>query len=200
MSSRPRRATSKPARNLIEHVWARLDEPVIDGLEMKPANIIASHMLAAIASALRRNQHWRNTAGLDHQLLLATALQCNKPKGSRVDAVTAGGQQPVIAMNGGLYVLECRGDAPASFTLDSNGASFVVNDDVILEKARRILRDWIKRPSRGSPSYAVNRMSMTHGYDVGMCLVHGSVQHEACSVECMAALTNLPLVIGQYQI
>jgi hypothetical protein len=43
-------------------------------------------------------------------------------------------------------------------------------------------------------------MSMTHGYDVGVGLVHGSMQHEACSVECMVALTNLPLVIGQYQI
>src|SRR4030095_3231561 len=103
-------------------------------------------------------------------------------------------------MNGGFYVLECCGHPFTSFALHRNCASFVFDDDMILEKAGRILGDWIKQTPRGSPGHAVNSVSVTHGYDIGVGLVHGSVQHETCSVKCVVAFSNLPLVIGQYQI
>src|SRR4029453_18139589 len=106
----------------------------------------------------------------------------------------------MIAVNGGFDVLECRSDAFASITLHSNGPSFVFDDDVVFEEAGCVLRDWIERPASRSPSHTVNRMRVAHGYDVGVGLVHSGVQHEACSVECMAALANLTFVIGQYQI
>src|SRR5207249_3978510 len=73
--------------SLLEHVRADLDETVVDRLEMQPADIVAADMLAAVAGALRRDRHRRPAGRLDHQLLLAAALERDEPEGGRLDAV-----------------------------------------------------------------------------------------------------------------
>src|SRR5262249_49466507 len=143
-----------PKRSSGEHVRARLYEPLIDRLKVEPADIVASDMLAAVAGSLRRNEYGSNAARLDHELLLTAALERYEPEGRRINAVAAGGQQSVIAVNGGFHVLECCGDALPSVALHRYGASFILDDDMVLEEARRILRDGVEQPSCGGPGHA----------------------------------------------
>ena len=90
----------------------------MDRLEVEPADVVAADVLAAVAGALRRHQHGRAAGRLDHQLLPAAAPGRDEPEGGGVDAVAAGRQQAVVAVDGGLHPFEgrrrpsCRRRAP----------------------------------------------------------------------------------------
>ena len=103
--------------------------------------VLAADVLAAVAGPIGRYHHGRVSAGIDHQLLLAAALQGDEPERGRVDAVAAGGQQPVILVNSGLHALERGGDVLARGCLHGHLAGFVPDHHVVLEKAGGVLGD-----------------------------------------------------------
>jgi hypothetical protein len=77
---------------------------------VEPADVVAADVLAAVAGALGRYKHGRAAGRLDHQLLPAAALERDEPEGGGVDAMAAGRQQAVVAVDGGLHALEGGGD------------------------------------------------------------------------------------------
>lgn len=73
----------------VEHVGLRGDEIVPDRLEVQPADVVAAHMLPAIARAVFGHELRRDAGRFDHQLLLAATLERDEPERRRIDAVTA---------------------------------------------------------------------------------------------------------------
>jgi hypothetical protein len=57
-----------------KHVGLRLHQLLVDRLKVKPADVFAADMLAAVAGSLGRHQFGWDARGVDHQLLLATTL------------------------------------------------------------------------------------------------------------------------------
>src|SRR5215510_4930388 len=93
-------ASAEAKSNISVSVCTR---PVVDRLELEPADVAAADVLAAVAGALGRHQHRRAAGRLDHQLLPAAALERDEPEGGGVDAVAAGCHEAVVTVDGGLH-------------------------------------------------------------------------------------------------
>src|ERR1700761_7523408 len=76
-----------PPQGSVEHIRLRVNEVVPDGLEMQPADIFAAHVLAAITRAFFGHEARLDARRFDHQLLLAAALERDKPERGRFDTV-----------------------------------------------------------------------------------------------------------------
>ena len=68
---------------------------------MQPADVLAADVFAAVAGTLVAHQFGLDAGGFDQQLLTAAALKCDEPERCGFDAVTAGGKQAVVLVDGG---------------------------------------------------------------------------------------------------
>jgi hypothetical protein len=167
---------------------------------MQPADVFAAHVLAAVARSILRNAQRFDTRGRDVELLLAAAFQRDEPESRRLDRMAARGQKPVVLVQGRLDALEGLGDVRACMVLDGDLTALLSDHDVILKERAGVLCDRVDRPARRAPGGAVNRVSMAHGDDVRMLLVHVGVQDEARPVHGMVAFDHSSGMIDQDQV
>ena len=131
--------------------------------------------------------------GVDHQLLLAAALQCNKTENGGFNAVPAGGNQTVVLVNGRLDAPERVGDLVARLDLDRNLPRLVVDHQLVFKKHSGILSDRLQFFAQRRKRHAENCVRMAHRHDVGALLVHRRIEHEAGTVDLMQPSTTRPL-------
>jgi hypothetical protein len=184
----------------VEHVRLILDELVPDRLEMQPADVVAAHMLAAVARAVFGNADRRDARGGDGELLLAAAFQRDEPEGGRVDRMAAAGEKPVVLVQRRLHALERLGHVAARMVLDGHRAALLADHHVILEEGAGVLRDRVDGAARGAPGRAVGGVGVAHGDDVGMFLVHVGMQDEARAVHGMVALDHAARMVHEDQV
>ena len=133
-------------------------------------------MFTAIARAVGADLDRCDPRCCDIELLFATPFERNEPKGSTVDTMAAGGQKPMILMQGRFYPLERFGDIAACMIFNGNGTCLIPDDHVIFVKGAGILGYRFNRSARGAPRRAVSCVCVTHGDNVGMFFVNIRVQ------------------------
>src|SRR5690606_28404165 len=103
-----------------------------------------TYMFPAVSSPFGRDHARRNAGCINHELLLAAALERNEPERRGLDAVAADREEAVVLVNGSLDAGKGMGNFIARLDLDRHLAGLVANDDVIFEKGRGILRDGLE--------------------------------------------------------
>src|SRR6516225_5087006 len=164
---------------------------------MQPAYVLAANMFAAVACPVGRQQRWLHVGSFNQELLPAATFKADEPERSGIDTMSAHRQKATILMNRRFYILECRCNRIPSLRFHGNGASFLFDDHVVFKETGCVLTDRSKGASRCGNRRAVDGVSMAHGDDVRMCLVHRRMQHVASAVDCIAPFDDLALMIHQ---
>ena len=167
---------------------------------MQPADVFATDVFAAVAGTIRRHQPRCKPGRVNRKLLLAAALQRDKPERGGFDAVATGGNQAVVLVDRRLDAPESVGDPVAGLYLDRHLAGVVADHHMVFKKRRRILRDGFELFAKRCKSHTMHRVRMTHRDDIGVLLMHRRMKYEASPVDCMSAFDDLPVVVGKDQI
>ena len=106
----------------------------------------------------------------------------------------------MVLVDGGLHALEPVGHLGAGVFFHRHLPGLVVDDHMVLEEGRHVLRDGRQRLAQRGKGRAVQRVGMAHHHDVGVGLVHGGMQHEAGAVDGVVAFHHLTAVVHQDEV
>ena len=95
-------------------------------------------------------------SGINHQLLLATALKMPEKESSRINAVPADGEQAMILVDCRTHAIEGQGNIVARAAFNRYLTRFVADHHMVHEKDARVLGDWRQRPSQRRIGAAVH--------------------------------------------
>ena len=90
----------------VKHVGLADSQVLVNGLKMQPTDVLRANMFTAVPGAISGHKHRLVARSLNHQLLPAATLQRNEPECGCLNAVTAGGEQTVVLVNGGFHPFE----------------------------------------------------------------------------------------------
>jgi len=200
-STRPSRSNGCRAvdagnqRELIQEIRLGSDQVVVDSLEMKPADIVASDMFCTVSRTFGRHRDRLCSGSIDHQLNLTGPLQRNEPIAGIVDTVAASSQQTVVLMDDRAVVPKGFYHPAALACRNGDRTALVIDDGVVLKETRGILGDRIQLPAKGTKRRAIDGVSMAHGNNVRVCLMNRGMENKAGLIDCVATFDDLAFVI-----
>src|SRR5215469_11464038 len=105
----------------------------------------------------------------------------------------------MISQDRRLMVPDCFGN-PLAFARLMNHSREVLEDDVVLEKRARVLRNRVKEPSKRRPRFAVQRMRMRCRDDIGARVMDARMNRERGKIHRPVAFHDFALLIHEDQV
>lgn len=166
-------------------------------LELEPAREVRADQSIGILRGFVGNS-LRLACGFREKLRLAGAVHGDEPPGSFVNAV-ANGKKAVIPQDGCLFGAKSASDSVAFGSVLDN-AGVIIEDRMIFVKRTGILCDRIQAAAEGRPRFAVKRMRVRCGDNVGARGVNARVNGKRGEIDFGVAFDNRAGVIHQNQI
>ncbi len=153
----------------VEQIRLLAGDAVPERLKLEPANQGQAYLRVRELGGFVGNLA-RLAGRFGEQLRLAGAVHGDEPPGGFVDGLP-NRQKAMIAEDGGFFVAQRFGDAVA-FIRAIDDAGVIVKHDVIFVERAGILRERIEQPSERGPRFAIERMGMRGGDDIGARFVN----------------------------